>query len=104
MNGVYVVIVENPHKFRVEEGNKTKQQGFFTDADRKELEQLIIADMTAAQKDGLKNTAKNDKVLLTIADFVVNRISAHAPAAQSTRPPVAAPPRRMRRVRKALPG
>ena len=52
VNGVYVAIVHNPRKVRVEEGNRTEQSGLFTSADRQELETQLIGNLKSAQQIG----------------------------------------------------
>src|SRR5207237_10821771 len=85
VNGVYVVIVQNPPKVRVLEGNKTEQSGVFRSSDRKELEELVIADLNAAHTDDMKNQEKNDKVLLDAVSVVHQRMNQHAAQAAPTR-------------------
>ena len=69
VQGVYVVIVQKPTKFRVRVGNKTEQDGFFTQNDVATLEKNLISHLEAAKKDGMTNKAKNDEVLLRRDDL-----------------------------------
>jgi hypothetical protein len=74
VNGVYIAIVQNPPKERVQVGNKTMQSGLFTSADRKELEEKLLADLKTAHAEVMKNQAKNDRVLLDVTSFVHERM------------------------------
>jgi uncharacterized membrane protein YgcG len=77
VDGVYVVITQNPAKERIQVGNRTGQ-GLFTDADRRELDSQLIANLKAAHAEQMKNQAKNDRVLLDAVNFVAERMSRHA--------------------------
>src|SRR5436309_1149690 len=54
VDGVYIVIIQNPHKVRVQDGNKTARSGIFRSDDRRELEKLVIADLKAAHDEQMK--------------------------------------------------
>ncbi len=79
VQGVYVVIVQKPTKFRIRVGNKTEQDGFFTQSDVAALEKNLISHLEAAKKDGMTNKAKNDEVLCTATSYVYEHFSQHGP-------------------------
>jgi hypothetical protein len=81
VQGVYVVIVQKPTKFRIRVGNKTEQDGFFTQNDVATLEKNLISHLEAAKKDGMTNKAKNDEVLRAATIYVYERYSQHGPRA-----------------------
>ncbi len=85
ITGVYVVIVGEPPIIRVQLGNHTKQSGLFTDSDRADLRDQIIANMKETRKD-LKDQAKRDHVLLAATAFFSDRVSQHGSRLAEHRP------------------
>ncbi len=76
VNGIALTIIGEPRTIRVEIGNRTKASGLFTEADRQELRNQVIANMKDMQKDP-NNQAKKDHVLLAATSFVYERMSEH---------------------------
>lgn len=75
VNGVYVVIVKDPPKVRIQLGNKTEQSGLFRDADRRDLEQSVVDHLKEMRKN--PDQATKDKVLLSATAFVHDRMAQH---------------------------
>jgi hypothetical protein len=69
-NGVYVMIVDHPHKLRVVVGNSTVNQGYFTRADRDALAKKMIEKLKLEDKDG---------ALLTATNYVFDTMKANHP-------------------------
>ena len=76
VNGIALIIVEKPPVVRVEVGNRTRQSGLFTTAERDDLVKQVIANLKAYGKDKANQQAK-DHVLLAATEFVTQRMSEH---------------------------
>lgn len=77
INGVYVVIVKEPGKLRVETGPETRKLGFFSREREKMLASALLEDLKAKQFDLALDRAVND---------VAEGFAAHSPAKGSTSP------------------
>ena len=72
INGVYVVIVDNPAKIRIEVGQQTQAKNFFTQANRTLLSDKIKEKLKANDKDG---------ALVVAANFVADTMKHNHPDA-----------------------
>jgi hypothetical protein len=91
VNGSYILIVQTPPKVRVRLGNETQRLGIFTEADRQELQNRVVALLKEAKQDEMKNQVKNDRVLAEAVSFVHERMSQHARQTAGQRQAPAAP-------------
>lgn len=72
VDGLYVMIIDNPQILRVVVGNNTTSKGYFTSANRDELVQIIREKLRANDKDG---------ALTSLTEFVAAKMKANQPTA-----------------------
>ena len=75
VNGVYIAFWKKPRPhFHIEVGNRTEREGFFTEADERELKKI------------LGGKGSHDEKLMEAVRFVASRMEAHEEKAKSSAP------------------